>query len=70
MLETLREYGRAETGAHNERLGIARRHARWASHIAEAGHARVWSEGLEAGTREFKPRRADFEAAADLAFEP
>ena len=69
MLETLREYGRAETGAHNERLGIARRHARWASHIAEAGHARVWSEGLEAGTREFKPRRADFEAAADLAFE-
>ena len=30
---------------------------------------RVWSEGLEAGTRAFVPRRADFEAAVDLAFE-
>jgi len=69
LLETLREFGRAEAEAHDERLAVARRHAVWAMRIAEAGHARVWSEGLEAGTRSFVPRRADFEAAADLAFE-
>ncbi len=69
LLETLREFGRAEAEAHDERLAVARRHAVWATRIAEAGHARVWTEGLEAGTRSFVPRRADFEAAADLAFE-
>ena len=69
LLETLREFGRAEADARDERLGIARRHAVWAVQIAEAGHARVWTDGLEAGTRAFVPRRADFEAAADLAFE-
>lgn len=69
LLETLREFGRAEAEDNDERLRIARRHAVWAMQIAEAGHARVWTEGLEAGTRAFVPRRADFEAAADLAFE-
>ena len=69
LLETLREFGRTEAEVREERLGVARRHAVWATRIAEAGHARVWTEGLEAGTREFVPRRADFEAAADLAFE-
>ncbi len=69
LLETLREFGRAEAEAHDERLAVARRHAVWAMRIAEAGHARVWTEGLEAGTRSFVPRRADFEAGADLAFE-
>jgi predicted ATPase/DNA-binding SARP family transcriptional activator len=68
LLETLREFGRAQT-TDEERLAVARRHARWATEIAEAGHARVWSEGLEAGTRAFVPRRADFEAGVDLAFE-
>jgi predicted ATPase/DNA-binding SARP family transcriptional activator len=69
LLETLREFGRAEAEAHGERLNVARRHALWAARIAEEGHARVWTEGLEAGTRSFVPRRADFEAGADLAFE-
>ncbi len=69
LLETLREFGRAEADARGERLAVAKRHALWAMRVAEAGHARVWTEGLEAGTREFVPRRADFEAAADLAFE-
>jgi predicted ATPase len=69
LLETLREFGRAEAEAHDERLAVAKRHAGWAMRIAEAGHARVWGEGLEAGTRSFVPRRADFETAADLAFE-
>ncbi len=69
LLETLREFGRAEAEAHGERLPVARRHALWAMGIAEAGHARVWTEGLEAGTRSFVPRRADFEVGADLAFE-
>jgi predicted ATPase/DNA-binding SARP family transcriptional activator len=69
LLETLREFARAEADARGERLDVARRHAAWAMRIAESGHARVWTEGLEAGTRAFVPRRADFEAAADLAFE-
>jgi tetratricopeptide (TPR) repeat protein len=69
LLETLREFGRAKAEARDEWLAVARRHAQWAMRIAEAGHSRVWSEGLEAGTRSFVPRRADFEAGADLAFE-
>ena len=69
ILETLREFGRAESDERGERLDVARRHAVWAARIAEQGHARVWTDGLEAGTRSFVPRRADFEAGADLAFE-
>jgi predicted ATPase/DNA-binding SARP family transcriptional activator len=69
LLETLREFGRAQAESRDERLAVARRHALWAMRIAEEGHARVWVEGLEAGTRAFVPRRADFEAGADLAFE-
>jgi predicted ATPase/DNA-binding SARP family transcriptional activator len=69
LLETLREFGRGEAETRGERLDVARRHAIWAMTIAEEGHARVWTEGLEAGTRSFVPRRADFEAAADFAFE-
>ena len=68
LLETLREFGRVEADP-SERTAVARRHALWAMRIAEAGHARVWTEGLEAGTRSFVPRRADFEVGADLAFE-
>jgi tetratricopeptide (TPR) repeat protein len=69
LLETLREFARAGADARGERLDVGRRHAAWAMRIAEEGHARVWTDGLEAGTRAFVPRRADFEAAADLAFE-
>lgn len=69
LLETLREFARGEADARGERVEVARRHAAWAMRIAEEGHAHVWTEGLEAGTRTFVPRRADFEAAADLAFE-
>jgi predicted ATPase/DNA-binding SARP family transcriptional activator len=69
LLETLRDFGRGQAEAHGELSGVGRRHAEWAARIAEAGHARVWSDGLEAGTRAFVPRRADFEAAVDLAFE-
>jgi predicted ATPase/DNA-binding SARP family transcriptional activator len=69
LLETLREFGRTEAERLGERLDVARRHAVWAARIAEEGHARVWTEGLEAGTRSFVPRRADFETGADLAFE-
>ena len=69
LLETLREFGRAQAEANDERLAVAKRHAAWAMRIAETGHARVWTDGLEAGTRSFVPRRADFEAGADLAFE-
>jgi predicted ATPase/DNA-binding SARP family transcriptional activator len=69
VLETLREFGRAQAEAGGERLAVARRHAAWAARIADAGHSRVWREGLEAGTRSFLPRRADFETAAEHAFE-
>jgi predicted ATPase/DNA-binding SARP family transcriptional activator len=69
LLETLREFGRAQAETLDERVSSARRHAVWAARIAEEGHSRVWTHGLEAGTRSFVPRRADFEAAADFAFE-
>jgi predicted ATPase/DNA-binding SARP family transcriptional activator len=69
LLETLREFGRAQADARAQRHAVGRRHAVWAARIAEAGHSRLWSEGLEAGTRSFHPRRADLETAAELALE-
>ena len=69
LLETLREFGRVQAETGEERLAVARRHAVWVARIAEAGHSRLWSEGPEVATRSFQSRRADFEAAAELAVE-